>query len=142
MTHHESVVAAAQATFGRDAAMFESLLGFVAQLSVVLWSLVVLTAVFRFVCIRIYRRGSSRTAPAETVASSAAVPAITVPTTTAPIITMTETTVPTTTAVMDLVQPTAVAPSLNVQLRATRGRRAEHRQAAHAQAFASNSTES
>ena len=75
MTHIESVAMAAPATFGRDGAMFESLLGFVAQLSWVLWGLVVLTAVIRFFGIRIYRRGAARTAPVATGASSAAVPA-------------------------------------------------------------------
>ena len=64
-----------QATFGRDGAMFEGLLGFVAQLSLVLWGLVFLTVVIRFVGIRIYRRGAARTALVETVAPSAAVPA-------------------------------------------------------------------
>ena len=43
------VTVTGQVTFGRDAAMFESLLGFVAQLSVVLWSLVILTLVIRFI---------------------------------------------------------------------------------------------
>jgi len=61
MTHIETVAVTAQATFGRDGAMFNGLLGFVAQLSVVLWGLVILTAVFRFVGIRIYRRGGART---------------------------------------------------------------------------------
>jgi hypothetical protein len=83
MTHIESVAVTAQATFGRDGAMFESLLGFVAQLSVVLWGLVIFTAVIRFVGIRIYRRGAGRTALVETVAPSAAVPTAAVPTTTA-----------------------------------------------------------
>jgi hypothetical protein len=97
MTHIESVAVTAQATFGRDGAMFESLLGFVAQLSVVLWSLVIFTAVIRFVGIRIYRRGAARTALVETVAPSAAVPTAAAPTTAAP----------TTTAEIDLVQPAA-----------------------------------
>jgi hypothetical protein len=48
-TGNESVTLIAQATFGRDSAMFEGLLGFVAQLSVVLWALVLLTVVVRFV---------------------------------------------------------------------------------------------
>jgi hypothetical protein len=64
----------AQATFGRDGAMFESLLGFVAQLSLVLWGLVVFTAIIRFVGIRIYRRGISRPGPIENVVSSTAFP--------------------------------------------------------------------
>ncbi|MCU1519958.1 MAG: hypothetical protein JWN19_343 [Arthrobacter sp.] len=97
MTHIESVAVTAQATFGRDGAMFESLLGFVAQLSVVLWGLVIFTAVIRFVGIRIYRRGAARTALVETVAPSAAVPTTAVPTTA----------VPTTTPKGDRVQPAA-----------------------------------
>ena len=59
MTRIESVAVTAQ-TFGRDSAMFEGLLGFVAQLSLVLWGLVILTAVIRFVGIRIYRRSAAR----------------------------------------------------------------------------------
>jgi hypothetical protein len=92
MTQIESVALTAQSTFGRDGAMFESLLGFVAQLSVVLWILVTLTAVIRFVGIRIYRRGAARAARVETVAPIAAVSAAVVQTTTAGI---------------DLVQPAA-----------------------------------
>jgi hypothetical protein len=102
MTHIESVAVTAQATFGRDGAMFESLLGFVAQLSVVLWGLVIFTAVIRFVGIRIYRRGAGRTALVETVAPSAAVPSAAVPTAAVP-----TTAVPTTTAESDRVQPAA-----------------------------------
>lgn len=64
---------AAQATFGRDGAMFESLLGFVAQLSMVLWTLVILTAVIRYFGIRIYRARAARAAPAVTAAPTAAV---------------------------------------------------------------------
>ncbi len=73
--HVENFAVTAQATFGRDSAMFESLLGFVAQLSVGLWSLVVLTAVIRFVGIRIYRRSAARPALVEKAVPSAAVPA-------------------------------------------------------------------
>ena len=80
MTRVESVLVTAQ-TFGRDGAMFESLLGFVAQLSLLLWGLVIFTAVIRFVGIRIYRRGAAGTAPAATVASSAAVPSAAAPAT-------------------------------------------------------------
>ncbi|MET3720967.1 MULTISPECIES: hypothetical protein [unclassified Arthrobacter] len=93
MTHIESVAVVAQATFGRDGAMFESLLGFVSQLSVVLWGLVILTVVLRFVGIRSYRHGAARKARralVETLAPSAADPAAAVPTAT---------------AVIDLVQP-------------------------------------
>ena len=50
-----------QVTFGRDAAMFESLLSFVAQLSLALWALVTLTLVIRFIGIFMYRRGAART---------------------------------------------------------------------------------
>lgn len=64
MTHPGSFAVAAavpgQATFGRDGAMFESLLDFVAQLSLVLWSVVTLTVVIRFVGIRFYRRAARR----------------------------------------------------------------------------------
>lgn len=75
MRHIENVPLIGEATFGRDGAMFESLLGFVAQLSLVLWSLVLFTVVIRFVGIRIYRRGTARRALVETVGASAAVPA-------------------------------------------------------------------
>ena len=92
MTRIESVAVAAQSTFGRDGAMFESLLDFVAQLSLVLWILVTLTAVMRFVGIRIYRRSAARIARVETVAPAAPVSAAAVPTTTPEI---------------DLVQPAA-----------------------------------
>lgn len=71
-----------QVTFGRDAAMFESLLGFVAQLSVVLWSLVVLTLVIRFIGMFMYRRGAARRALVGAVAPSEAVPAAATTTTT------------------------------------------------------------
>lgn len=92
MRHIGSAALTAPATFGRDGAMFESLLGFVAQLSWVLWGLVILTAVIRFVGIRVYRRGAARTAPVAARAPSAAVPALVVPTTA---------------DVVDLVQPAA-----------------------------------
>jgi hypothetical protein len=96
LTGTESVSVLAQATFGRDGAMFESLLDFVAQLSVVLWGLVIFTVVIRFVGVGIYRRGArrraARSALAETMATSAAVPAAAVPTPA---------------AVIDLVQPAA-----------------------------------
>ncbi|MFC4395096.1 MULTISPECIES: hypothetical protein [Micrococcaceae] len=63
----------AQATFGRDGAMFESLLGFVAQLSLVLWSVVTLTVVIRFIGIRFYRRAARR-ALARIAAANASAP--------------------------------------------------------------------
>lgn len=59
MMHIQSLPFASESTFGRDGAMFESLLGFVAQLSLVLWSLVILTAVVRFVGMRMYRRSAA-----------------------------------------------------------------------------------
>jgi hypothetical protein len=62
MTHIENVAMTAQMTFGRDGAMFEGLLGFVAQLSMVLWGLVILTTIIRFVGIWLYRRGAARAA--------------------------------------------------------------------------------
>jgi hypothetical protein len=76
MTYVASVAVTAQATFGRDSAMFEGLLGFVAQLSLVLWGLVILTVVIRFVGIWIYRRGAARAAHVEAAATSSAMPAI------------------------------------------------------------------
>lgn len=71
MMHIQSLPIASEPTFGRDGAMFESLLGFVAQLSLVLWSLVVLTAVIRFVGIRMYRRKAVRTAHAAVMTPAA-----------------------------------------------------------------------
>ncbi|ACL40762.1 hypothetical protein Achl_2797 [Pseudarthrobacter chlorophenolicus A6] len=64
----ESFAVPAQATFGRDGAMFEGLLDFVAQLSLVLWGLVVLTVVIRFVGVGLYRRGATRRALAAALA--------------------------------------------------------------------------
>lgn len=75
MRHIEIVTLVGQATFGRDAAMFESLTGFVAQLSVMLWILVILTAMIRFVGLRIYGRSTPHTADGRTVAARAAIPA-------------------------------------------------------------------
>ena len=49
-------------TFGRDSAMFESLLRFMAQLSLALWAVVVVTLVIRFVAVRLYRRDVPRSA--------------------------------------------------------------------------------
>jgi hypothetical protein len=159
MTHIESAAMAAPATFGRDGAMFESLLGFVGQLSVVLWGLVMLTVVIRFVGIRIYRRGAARAALVEAVAPSATVPNAAVP---APAGTATITEI-------DLVQPAArqlsgtvtdatfdevqqpaevpvaasvVAASVKVPRHGTRNRRAEPRSTAHVPALAANSVES
>lgn len=64
-----------QVTFGRNAAMFESLLSFVAQLSVVLWAVVILTLVIRFIGVFMYRRGAARTALVGAVGPSDTVPA-------------------------------------------------------------------
>jgi hypothetical protein len=76
MTHIMSAVPA-QATFGRDSAMFEGLLDFVAQLSVGLWGLVIITVVMRFVGVWMYRHGAARRARRAAMASSAAiVPAV------------------------------------------------------------------
>jgi hypothetical protein len=69
MTHIENVAMTAQMTFGRDGAMFEGLLGFVAQLSMALWGLVILTTIIRFVGIWLYRRGAARAALAAAGAS-------------------------------------------------------------------------
>lgn len=84
VTHLGSFSVPAAATFGRDGAMFESLLSFVAQMSLVLWSAVTLTVVIRFVGIRFYRRAARRAlariaaaGAAATAAASAAVPNLT-----------------------------------------------------------------
>lgn len=69
-----AVTVTGQMTFGRNAAMFESLLSFVAQLSVVLWAVVILTLVIRYIGIFMYRRGAARTALVGTVGPSDAVP--------------------------------------------------------------------
>jgi hypothetical protein len=104
MTPIESVAVTAQATFGRDGAMFEGLLGFVAQLSLVLWSVVVFTVIVRFVGIRAYRHSAARAARAKAAAPSAAMPAITLSTSAES--TMSTGAVPVT-AAMDLVPPAA-----------------------------------
>lgn len=77
MTHIVSS-APAQATFGRDSALFEGLVDFVAQLSVALWALVILTVVVRFVGIWLYRRGADRKARvvASTPSAAAVVPTV------------------------------------------------------------------
>lgn len=76
MTQVGSVVTVTgQVTFGRNAAMFENLLGFVAQLSVVLWAVVALTLVIRFIGIFMYRRGAARPAPIGAMAPSETFPA-------------------------------------------------------------------
>lgn len=87
MTHIVSAMPA-QATFGRDTAMFEGLLDFVAQLSVGLWGLVILTVVFRFVGIWMYRRGAARRSRVAALAAAAAVVPTVVPSTTAATATM------------------------------------------------------
>jgi hypothetical protein len=56
---HLDVVAAE--TFGRDAVMFQDLLSFMTVVSLVLWAVVLLTAVVRFVaCHMVYRRRDLR----------------------------------------------------------------------------------
>jgi len=93
--------------------MFESLLGFVAQLSLVLWSVVTLTVIIRFIGIRFYRRaarraltritaaGASATATPEAAAAgaSAAAPAVTA------VVLPAIAVVPAIAAGMDLLQP-------------------------------------
>ncbi|MFC0458546.1 hypothetical protein ACFFGR_18685 [Arthrobacter liuii] len=90
MTHLETFAVTAavpgQVTFGRDGAMFESLLSFVAQLSLVLWSVVTLTVVIRFIGIRFYRR-TARRALARIAAAGAPVPGIVGSGTAAPVAT-------------------------------------------------------
>jgi multisubunit Na+/H+ antiporter MnhC subunit len=93
--------------------MFESLLGFVAQLSLVLWSVVTLTLVIRFIGIRFYRRaarralarigaaGNSATATPEAAATGAAAAAPAVTAVVLPAIAV----VPAIAAGMDLLQP-------------------------------------
>ena len=82
----ESVTVTAQSTFGRDGAMFESLLSVVAQLSTALWILVIVTAIIRFIGIRVYRHAARKAAetrsaqPAQTAAvPAAAATSVTVP---------------------------------------------------------------
>ena len=118
MTHLQSVAVTAQATFGRDGAMFEGLLDFVAQLSLVLDHGGPHCG-HPCIGIPVLRRRAARTALVETVAPSAAVPA--------------------STAAIDLVQPAAVAASVMVPRRAARNRRAESRPAGHVPALAGNS---
>ena len=75
LTHVGYLAVPAQATFGRDGAMFESLLSFVARMSLVLWGLVTLTLVIRFVGIRFYRRAARR-ALARVAAAAASLPGV------------------------------------------------------------------
>jgi type IV secretory pathway TrbD component len=152
------VALSAQATFGRDGAMFESLLGFVAQLSVVLWGLVIFTVVIRFVAVWIYRRSAARTARvAAVVASSDSAPTTAVATTTAaPVPAAAVATTTAAVATTAAVQPAAPqltdagmvrlglfrsTPSMKVQRRTLRSRGTEPRSAAHVPALAANSTE-
>lgn len=64
MTHIESLAVVAQATFGRDGALFAGLLSFVSQLSVVLWTAVAVTVIVRYVGTRIYQRAAARASAA------------------------------------------------------------------------------
>ncbi|WP_043445211.1 hypothetical protein [Arthrobacter sp. L77] len=72
MTGMAGVSVAAPGTFGRDGAMFEGLLDFVAQLSLVLWTVVIVTVIIRFIGVRIYRRRSRPAVPATVTANSVA----------------------------------------------------------------------
>ncbi len=59
---HLDVVAAE--TFGRDAVMFQDLLSFMTTVSLVLWAVVLLTTIVRFVaCHVLYRRRDLRKSP-------------------------------------------------------------------------------
>lgn len=55
---HDDVLAE---SFGHDAANFQNLLGLMAKISISLWLLVLVTAVIRFVAVRLYRRPVPRT---------------------------------------------------------------------------------
>lgn len=75
------VTVTGQVTFGRNAAMFDNLIGFVAELSLVLWTLVLFTLVIRFIGIHMYRRGAARMAFVSAVAPSETAPASATPST-------------------------------------------------------------
>jgi hypothetical protein len=130
MTPIGSVAVTAQVTFGRDGAMFEGLLGFVAQLSVVLWCLVVFTAVIRFVGIRIYRR-AARAALNEKVA----------PTATASQPTGAVTNASLGEGLRPALAPAGVAAPVNEPRRATRNRHLVRRSTSQVPALASNPAE-
>jgi hypothetical protein len=49
-------------SFGHDTAMFNGLLGFMARVSLVLWSVVLITVVVRWAALRLYRRPLPRIA--------------------------------------------------------------------------------
>lgn len=51
--------------FGVEGATFQGLLGFVGNVSVVLWALVLVTAIGRFIGVSMYRRASNRRASIE-----------------------------------------------------------------------------
>lgn len=122
--------------------MFESLLGFVAQLSLVLWSLVIVTAVFRFVGMRIYRKGANQAATVETAVSPATVPALVV---TVPLTSSAVPSAPVPSAVVpSTVVPISVATSVVVVPRTPRNPRsprAQPRSSAQVPAHAANSME-
>jgi hypothetical protein len=66
---HLDVLAAE--TFGRDAVMFQDLLSFMTTVSLVLWAVVLLTTIVRFIaCQVLYRRRELRTSPGEQPRSS------------------------------------------------------------------------
>jgi len=125
----ENVTETVQSTFGRDGAMFEGLLGFVAQLSVALWSLVILTAVIRFVGIRVYRHAAIRRAVATTEPAPEPVSAPAPEPEPAPA-----------PAPHAVVTP-AVAASMQIRLGGPRHQRAEPRSAAPLPALAPDSVE-
>ena len=58
----ENVAFTGLESYGWDRETFGILLDFVAQLSVVLWSLVILTAIIRFLGLWLYRSSAARTA--------------------------------------------------------------------------------
>jgi hypothetical protein len=68
-----AVDVSAAETFGRHGAMFDSLLSFIAALSVVLWGIVLVTAVIRFVAVRVVFRTRRRVPAALTATVATAV---------------------------------------------------------------------
>jgi hypothetical protein len=104
-TAAESAVLAAP-TFGRDGVMFQNLLEFVAQLSLVLWSVVIVTVVIRFVGVRIYRpRHARRTALGSSAGTTAPALARTVVPGTVPTPTRDIDAVSTMTGDIDVIEP-------------------------------------
>lgn len=75
MRYVNGVALIGETIFGGSAALVRSLLGFVAQMSLVLWGLVILTTVLRFVSIVVYRRATQRKALRWTDKLNSALPA-------------------------------------------------------------------